>query len=152
MNKKKSIKVEEKPNKPTLTKKPKQGSKTSSTKSKTKLKTLAIKKSNKPDKFEVKPYREIVLSDGEGFIIKTTCNLTSDDQIQVIQYREHVAPEGNQFACTEPIYFENKTMFLEWLMEMLKKNFEDIPFITISPIDTIEIRKHEREAQDTMYL
>jgi len=152
MRKKKSLTKKEKPKKTTSTKKTKQGSKTTSTESKTKLKTRTIKKSNKSDKFEVTPYREIVLSDGEGFIIKTTCNLTSDDQIQVIQYREHVAPEGNKFACTEPIYFENKTMFLEWLMEMLKKNFEDIPFITISPINTIEIKKHEREAQDTMYL
>ncbi|MCK5559149.1 MAG: hypothetical protein KAJ51_01090 [Thermoplasmata archaeon] len=110
------------------------------------------RKVKKPRDIKVTPYREIILSDNKGFLIKTTCNLTSDNQIQVIQYREHVAAEGMKFACTEPIYFENKTAFLDWLVELLKKNFDEIPYITISPIDEITIKKHEREAQDTMYL
>jgi len=100
----------------------------------------------------VTPYREIVLSDGHGFYIKTVCNLTSDDQVQVMQYREHIDPEGSKFACTEPTYFENKNAFLEWLLEMLKKNFDEIPYITISPIEISKIKKHEREATDSMYL
>jgi hypothetical protein len=110
------------------------------------------RKTKKPGDIKVTPYREIILSDNKGFLIKTTCSLTSDDQIQVIQYREHVAAEGMKFACTEPIYFENKTAFLDWLVELLKKNFDEIPYITISPIDVIAIKKHERDAQDTMYL
>jgi len=106
----------------------------------------------KPDKEPVIPYREIVLSDGHGFYIKTVCNLTSDDQVQVMQYREHIDPEGSKFACTEPIYFENKQAFLEWLIEVLKKNFDEIPYITITPIEISKIKKHEREATDSMYL
>ncbi|WP_455393003.1 hypothetical protein [[Eubacterium] cellulosolvens] len=106
----------------------------------------------KPDNGTITPYREIVLSDGSGFYIRTICNLTSDARVQVSQYREHVEPDGTKFACTEPIYFENKSAFLEWLVEMLKKNFDEIPYITISPVDVKNIKKHEREATDTMYL
>jgi hypothetical protein len=101
---------------------------------------------------KVTPYREIVFSDGHEFLIKTTCNLTSDDRVQVLQYREHTDPEGSKFLCTDPTYFEDKNAFIDWLLEMLKKNFEDIPYITISPLKGDEIKKHERETIDTMYL
>lgn len=106
----------------------------------------------KDEDVDLRPYREIVLSDGHGFFIKTTCNLTSDDRVQVVQYREHSSAEGMKFACTEPVYFENKSEFLEWIMETLKHNFDKIPYITITPIDSSEIKKHEREARDTMYM
>ena len=101
---------------------------------------------------ETTPYREIQLSDGHGFFIKTTCNLTSDDRVQVLQYREHQEPEGTKFQCTDPIYFENKKEFLEWLAELLKNNFDKIPYITITPLDISKMKEHERETTDAMYL
>jgi hypothetical protein len=128
------------------------GNRKKSTKSAKVEKNIEKSKLSVPKKLDVKPYREIIFSDGHGFYIKTTCNLTSDDRVQVIQYREHIDPEGSKFACTEPTYFENKEVFLKWLFEMLKKNFDDIPYITITPIEVSKIKKHEREATDTMYL
>lgn len=126
-------------------------------KKKTTPKKSSIKKLKpeikKPKSADVKvtPYREIMLSDGHGFFIKTTCGMTSDDRVQVTQYREHSDPEGMKFVCTEPTYFENKNEFLDWLVEMLKKNFDEIPYITIKPIDSLEIKKQERETIDAMY-
>ncbi len=109
-------------------------------------------KPSKSAEIKVTPYREIEFSDGSGFYIKTACNLTSDNRVQVMQYREHINHEGTKFSCTDPIYFESKSEFLEWLAEMLKKNFDDIPYITIKPIKSSEIKKHERETTDAMYL
>ena len=101
---------------------------------------------------KVTPYREIIFSDGAEFFIKTTCNLTSDDRIQVQQYREHEDPEGRKFECSEPSYFDSRDDFLDWLMDSIKNNFDKIPFITIKPLKTEEIKKHERETTDTMYM
>ncbi len=115
-------------------------------------KRITKSKSTKSGEVDVRPYREIVFSDGHGFYIKTTCNLTSDDRVQVTQYREHIDHDGTKFVCGEPAYFENKDTFLEWLLEMLKGNFDEIPYITITPIETSKIKKHEREATDAMYL
>jgi hypothetical protein len=120
--------------------------------SKDSKKILKKIKPSKSAEIEVTPYREIEFSDGSGFYIKTACNLTSDNRVQVMQYREHINHEGTKFSCTEPIYFETKSEFLEWLVEMLKKNFDEIPYITIKPIESSEIKKHERETTDTMYL
>jgi hypothetical protein len=106
----------------------------------------------KPDDKDLKPYREIVFSDGSGFYIKTSCSITTKGRIQVVQYREHIDPEGTKFACSEPEYFENKDEFLEWLVTSVKDNFDQIPYITISPLDTKKIKKKERDATDTMYL
>jgi hypothetical protein len=106
----------------------------------------------KVDEKDLTPYREIILSDGHGFYIKTVCNLTPDERVHVQQYREHIDPEGTKFACTEPTFFENKTEFLDWLIEMVKKNFDEIPYITITPLEMAKIKKHERDATDTMYL
>ncbi|MCK5562264.1 MAG: hypothetical protein KAJ51_16815 [Thermoplasmata archaeon] len=121
-------------------------------KKKLKLKTTTTKKKDSKDKdVEVVPYREIEFSDGAGFFIKTAVNLTSDNRVQVTQYREHADPEGMKFVCTEPNYFEDKNAFLDWLLEMLKKNFDEIPYITIKPLKGPEIKKQERETVDTMY-
>lgn len=98
------------------------------------------------------PYREIILSDGAEFFIKTTCNLTSDERIQIQQYREREDLEGRKFECSEPSYFESKDEFLDWLLISIKNNFDKIPFITIKPLKTEEIKKHERETTDTMYM
>ncbi len=103
-------------------------------------------------KIKVTPYREILLSDGHGLIIKTSCSLTSDNRVQVIQYRESPDPEGSKFMCTEPNYFENKVEFLEWLSNLITNHFDEIPYITISPLVESEIKKHERESIDAMYL
>ena len=108
--------------------------------------------SKKKKKEDIKPYREIIFSDGHGFYIKTCCNLTSDQRIQVVQYREHADPEGMKFACSDPLYFETKQAFLDWLVEIILKNFDDIPYITISPVELSKIKQHEREAKETMYL
>lgn len=106
----------------------------------------------KVDEKDLTPYREIILSDGHGFYIKTVCNLTPELRVHVQQYREHIDPEGTKFACTEPTIFENKTEFLEWLIQMVKNNFDEIPYITIAPLEMAKIEKHEREATDSMYL
>lgn len=108
-------------------------------------------KASQSAKIEVTPYREILFSDGHGFFIRTTCNLTSDDRVQVTQYREHEDAEGTKFLCTEPNYFEDKKAFLDWLLEMLRNNFDEIPFITITPVKASEVKKYEREATDAMY-
>ncbi len=112
------------------------------------------RRSSEPVKVDgpLTPYREITLSDGHGFYIKTTCSLTKDERVLVQQYREYNEPDGIKFQCTDPIYFENKAEFLEWLIELLKNNFEKIPFITIAPIKDEDIKKHERETTDAMYL
>jgi hypothetical protein len=110
------------------------------------------KKPSKSKKEELTPYREIELSDGKGLYIKTTCNLTSDHRVQVVQYRESPDPEGTKFACTEPSYFESKGEFLEWLSQLILHNFDELPFIKIIPIQKEEIIRKERETTDTMYL
>jgi hypothetical protein len=121
-----------------------------------KLKKKSISESEKKvdhkQKVKVKPYREILLADGHGLLIKTTCSVTTDKRIQVIQYRESPDPEGTRFMCTEPNYFENKLEFLEWLSNLIKNHFDEIPYITISPLEETEIKKHERESTDIMYL
>jgi hypothetical protein len=110
------------------------------------------KKKGKSKKIKLTPYREIELSDGKGLYIKTTCNLTSDQRVQVIQYRESPDPEGTKFACTEPSYFESKDEFLEWISQLIRHNFDDLPFIKIVPLKEEELIKKERETTDTMYL
>lgn len=117
-------------------------------------KTKKDKKKEKKGPKEVKliPYREIELSDGHGFYIKTTCNLTDDDQVQVVQYRESPDPDGTKFSCTDPVFFQNKLEFLEWLSQLIIKNFDEIPYIKIVPIKEEEIKRKERESTDTMYL
>ena len=92
-----------------------------------------------------------MFSDGAGFFIKTACNLTRDNRVQVLQYREHADAEGMKFESTEPTYFETKKEFLEWLLESLRIHFDDIPYVTITPIKEKEIKKHERDTIDTMY-
>lgn len=109
-------------------------------------------KKMKEDELELTPYREIILSDGSEFYIKTTCNLTSDNRVQVIQYRESPDSEGMKFLCTEPNYFESKTEFLEWLSQLIIGNFDEIPYITISPLKESDLKKHERETTEAMYL
>jgi hypothetical protein len=116
-----------------------------------------LKKGSKKEKEsqkekKLRPYREIELSDGHGFYIKTTCNLTSDDQVQVMQYRESPDPDGTKFSCTDPVLFQNKTEFLEWLSQLIINNFDEIPYIKIIPIKEEEIKRKERETTDTMYL
>jgi hypothetical protein len=101
---------------------------------------------------DLEPYREIEFTDGHGFYIKTLCNLVNDGRIQVVQYREHTHPEGTKFAYSEPTFFENKEAFLNWFVELLVKNFDDIPYITIKPVDPRKAKKHEKETTDTMYL
>jgi hypothetical protein len=110
------------------------------------------KKKDKNKKLKLTPYREIELSDGGGFYIKTTCNLTDDGRVQVIQFRETPDPEGVKFTCTEPTYFENKGEFFEWISHLIIHNFDEIPYIKIVPLKDDEIKKKERETTDTMYL
>jgi hypothetical protein len=117
-----------------------------------KSKTKTKKKKEKSKKIELTPYREIELSDGKGLYIKTTCNLTSDQRVQVIQYRESPDPEGTKFACSEPSYFESKEEFLEWLSQLILHNFDELPFIKIAPLQKEEMIRKERETTDTMYL
>jgi hypothetical protein len=100
----------------------------------------------------IEPYREIEFTDGHGYYIKTSCNLTSKGRVQVIQFRERTDPEGSKFACTEPSYFDDKEAFMTWLTQLLVTNFDDIPYITIKPVDSSNVKKEEREVQDTMYL
>jgi hypothetical protein len=107
---------------------------------------------DKSTDINVTPYREIILSDGHGLYIKTICNLTTDNRVQVTQYRESPDPDGVKFLCTEPNYFENKGEFLDWLSQILINNFDEIPYITIAPLKESELKKHEKETTDAMYL
>ncbi len=109
-------------------------------------------KSDRDKDIKLLPYREIELSDGHGFYIKTTCNLTSDERVQVIQYRESPDPEGAKFSCSDPVYFETRAEFLEWLSQLIIHNFDKIPYIKIVPLKEEDIKRKERETTETMYL
>ena len=96
-------------------------------------------------------YREITVSDGKGYLMKIFVKRRSKGTYQVVHFLEKEEAEGRVMSAPPPIDFTDEVDFMSFLINLLAKEFERCPFITIRPMEMEEIERKEKEATDFMY-
>jgi len=96
-------------------------------------------------------YREITVSDGKGYFMKVFVKKRSKGSYQAVHFLEKEEADGRVISAPPPIDFSDEVDFMSFLINLLAKEFERCPFITIRPMEIDEIEKREKEATDYMY-
>ena len=96
-------------------------------------------------------YREITVSDGKGYVMQIYVKRRAGGSLQAVHFVEKEEAEGRMINAPPPIDFNDEVDFMSFLINLLAKEFERCPFITIRPMEMEAIQKKEKEATDYMY-
>ena len=96
-------------------------------------------------------YREISVSDGKGYLMQIYVKRRAGGALQAVHFIEKEEAEGRMINAPPPIDFNDEVDFMSFLINLLAKEFERCPFITIRPMEMEAIQKKEKEATDYMY-